>query len=129
MPNYTFYYARFCSFSSFFSLSSSIKYEYVPGLSAQISIIIFPSNSSLKKSNALLLIITYWKRYFIIFIIVRCIKPSFNITHNFFKKIFSYNLNYKAISIRITKFCSIPIIWFNVIIICSIPVILFNVIC
>ena len=76
------------------SLQSSSKYEYVFGLSAKNSVIIFPPNSSLKRPG----IFPYWKRYFILFIIVRRIKPFFNITEMSSKKIFGFNENNKAFS-------------------------------
>ena len=59
------------------------------------------------KNTNYFFVFTYWKRSFInriafILIIVRRNKPSFNITINVFIKIFSYNMNNKAVSICVT---------------------------
>ena len=103
MRKYTFYYDLFIPLDFFFSRSSSIKNEYAFDLRAHNSFTPLPPNSSLKK-NWCFFILTYWKRSFIIFIIIKCIKPSFNIIRNIFIKIFSYNMRHKAISIRVTCF-------------------------
>ena len=92
------YYTLFCSFSFLCSLPSSIKYAHVFGLSATTSTIIFPPNSSLKRPGTFLFLsleVVFYRFHHI-----RCIKPSINnIIRNIFKKIFSYHMNNKAISI------------------------------
>ena len=60
-------------------------------------------------------ILTYWKQSFVIFIVVRCIKPSLNIIRNIFKKIFGFNMNNKAIRICIAQFCLVSILWSNIV--------------
>ena len=91
----------FVPLAFFCTLPSSIIYAHLFCLSATTPAKIFPPNLSLKTPGTFLFF-TYWKRSFIIFIIVRCIKPYINIRSNLFKKIFNYNMNNKAICIRVT---------------------------
>ena len=107
----TFYYTFFCSFS-FFNFTVIINYVCICFCSKCAKFFYnFPPNSSL--SNLITLLFLPTGRGLLPF---SCMKPSFNIIRNICKKIVGYNVNNKAISIRVTQFCSVFIFWFNVII-------------